>query len=580
MERNNKITVLINSLLVSAFVSVGFLMSAPYARAQVPDAQTGTANPARVEDQIRQPDVMPEPQARVEVKKLHTQTVPEGADKIVFTLSALVVEGVNAYKNGELASVYADKLGQTMTLADLYDIAADLTHKYREDGYVLTQVVVPPQTIEKGIARLLVVEGFVDKIVIDAPGEDESAVDLIRHYASHIKMKGALNIRDLEHWLLMINDLPGVKARSVISPSKDMTGAADLRIIVERDPYEGLVGIDNYGSRYLGPLQLTGSFTANSRFGNNEKITGMIVVAPDQDWAREMNYVSLAYKEPIWNKGTTVEVFGSYTNTEPGFDLNQFDVEGRSRYAAVTIEHPVIRTRAKTLKIRGVFDVREVNTSNNIEAVKHDNIRAIRAGARFEYLDMFFGPAYSVMDLEIAQGINVLGANDEGDANMTRAAGDPQFVKMNASYQRLQRLSQGWNLLMAVRGQLASDALLSSEEFGVGGVNYGRGYDPSEIIGDDGVAGKIEVQWTEPYEIDLVEDYYVFGFYDAGRVWNKDATTSSLKTDTITSTGLGVSAGFTEDTTLDMMLAFPLNRDVQTQRDRDPRFYLGLRHKF
>lgn len=487
---------------------------------------------------------------------------------------------MNVYQDGELAAVYADRLGQTMTLADLYGIAAELTRFYRQDGYVLTQVVVPPQTIENGIARLRVVEGFIDNIVIDAPEEEGRAADLIRDYAAHLKMKGALNINDLEKWLLLINDLPGVSARSVISPSKDKTGGADIRIIVTRDPYDGLLGIDNYGSRYLGPLQLTGSFSANSHFNRNERITGTVVVAPDTDWEREMSYAALAYKQPVGKKGTTIELFGSYANTEPGYNLDVFDVEGRSRSLSLTVEHPVIRSRAKNLKIRGVFDIREVDTQNNVELTRHDNTRALRAGARYEYLDMLFGPAYSVMDIEVAHGLDVLGASEEGDANMSRAAGDPTFVKLNATYQRLQRLAQGWNLLTAVRGQWASDALLSSEEFGVGGINYGRGFDPSEIIGDDGIAGKVELQWTEPAAIDLLDTYYVFGFYDAGRVWNKGATTSSEKRDTVTSAGLGVSADFTKDTTLDMMLAFPLNRDVETQNDRDPRFYMGLRHRF
>lgn len=581
MARNNMKQLNIrHTLLAATVISLSMFAGADTVSAQVPDAQRSVADPSRVEEQMRAPEMMAAPQAKIEIGKLYTQSMPEGADKIVFTISALVVEGVNVYQNGELAGVYADRLGQTMTLADLYGIAAELTRFYRQDGYVLTQVVVPPQTIENGVARLQVVEGFIDNIVIDAPEEEGRAADLIRDYAAHLKMKGALNIEDLEKWLLLINDLPGVSARSVISPSKDKTGGADIRIIVTRDPYDGLLGIDNYGSRYLGPLQLTGSFSANSHFNRNERITGTVVVAPDTDWDREMSYAALAYKQPVGTKGTTVELFGSYADTEPGYNLDTFDVEGRSRALSLTVEHPVVRSRAKNLKIRGVFDIREVDTKNNVELTRHDNIRALRAGARYEYLDMLFGPAYSVMDIEIAHGLDVLGASKEGDANMSRAAGDPTFMKVNATYQRLQRLTQDWNLLTAVRGQWASDALLSSEEFGVGGVNYGRGFDPSEIIGDDGIAGKVELQWTEPAEIDLLDTYYVFGFYDAGRVWNKDATTSSEKRDTVTSAGLGVSADFTKDTTLDMMLAFPLNRDVETQNDRDPRFYMGLRHRF
>ncbi|MEZ5918475.1 MAG: ShlB/FhaC/HecB family hemolysin secretion/activation protein [Alphaproteobacteria bacterium] len=82
---------------------------------------------------------------------------------------------------------------------------------------------------------------------------------------------------------------------------------------------------------------------------------------------------------------------------------------------------------------------------------------------------------------------------------------------------------------MAVRGQWASDALLASGGSGAGGVNYGRACDPSEIVGDEGVAGKVEVQWNEPRKFDMFEDYQLYGFYDIGKVWNQDATTSTNK---------------------------------------------------
>ena len=41
-----------------------------------------------------------------------------------------------------------------------------------------------------------------------------------------------------EHALLLINDLPGVTARGVLSPSRSVVGASDLTIVVERNPFD------------------------------------------------------------------------------------------------------------------------------------------------------------------------------------------------------------------------------------------------------------------------------------------------------------------------------------------------------
>ena len=99
-------------------------------------------------------------------------------------------------------------------------------------------------------------------------------------------------------------------------------------------------------------------------------------------------------------------------------------------------------------------------------------------------------------------------------------------------------------------------------------------------MGDHGIAGKVELQWNDPVEWSAVDTYQLFTFFDAGRVWNKDATTSAQKKDTATSTGLGIRTEFADDINADFAVAFPLNRDVQTQRDDDARFYFSLTKSF
>jgi hemolysin activation/secretion protein len=555
------------------------------AKAQNVSDQTRSADPSRVEDQIEIKPITPRIEAPVEIKELKIDGMPEGAQESTFTLSAIVLEGVSVYTDGELSEFYADKIGQTVSVADLYTMAAEITRFYRNNGYILAQVFVPAQDISGtgGAARLQIVEGYIDRVIVESVDGTESDNELsyIRGYAEHIKEAGgAMNVEDLERWLLLINDLPGVSARSVLSPSETKTGAADLRILVERDSFEGLVGVNNYGSRYLGPVQasLAGSF--NSLLGFNEQITAHVVVAPDDRWRREMSYGSIRYHEPILDNGMTLDVFGSFSKTEPGHTLKPFDVRGYSRFAAVTLKYPVIRARAHNITVRGQFDYRNLDSNSNIPSPVHDDIRALRGGARFEYLDRLFGLAFSTIDLEVSKGLDVMDASDKGDPNLSRAQGEPQFFKLNANYQRLQRLTDEVNLLVGASGQWSDDALLSSEEMGVGGINSGRGYDPSEIIGDEGIAGKVEVQWKEPLEIPMFEEYQFFGFVDAGRVWNRDATTSKLKKDTIVSSGFGIRGDINEDLKADFMVTFPMNRSVEAQGDQDPRLYFNLSKKF
>ena len=129
---------------------------------------------------------------------------------------------MGAYAPEDIDPLYRGRLGTTVSLADIYDIANALTNKYRNEGYILTQVVVPPQTIENGLVRLQVVEGFVDGITI-AGEPRESAVKQFRKYADNLRENNILSAQNLERYLLLINDLPGVTARSVLSPSQTVS---------------------------------------------------------------------------------------------------------------------------------------------------------------------------------------------------------------------------------------------------------------------------------------------------------------------------------------------------------------------
>lgn len=563
----------------SALCLVGTALSTA-ANAQLPaDAEraaTSTAAPGRVQNQIEDTTVIPRVSPSVEVRDLILQEVPAGADKMYFKLDSLEIEGVSVYSGADLRPVYADKLGQNISLAELYAISSALTNKYRNDGYILTQVIVPPQTIEGGRAKLRVVEGYIDSVSVEGT-DDPSAMALVRKYGEKLQSANALNVRELERYLLLISDLPGVEARSVLGPSSNQPGAATLRVIVERDPYDALLAADNFGSRYLGPVQFTGAGSINSYFGNNERISAQVVVAPD---GRELGFIGLGYEQPINDLGTKVALYASHTHTEPGYDLEQFDVNGRSQFFSATVEHPFIRSRAKNLYGYVTFDWRDVDSQNNLEATRQDRIRSARVGARYDFLDTLFGVGVNSMSVELSKGLNILGASENGDVGITRPNANPDAVKITSEIQRLQRVTDQVNLLIAARGQHASNALLASEEFGVGGINYGRGYDPSEIVGDKGVAGKVEIQWNRSVSSQFMDKYQLYSFFDAGRVWNLDASTSDLKKETVTSAGFGVRANFVEQVKAGVGVAWPLNRDVQTQGDQDPRFYLNVSKEF
>lgn len=520
-------------------------------------------------------DTVTSPQ--INVPEVRIDNAPDGAENIMLTLNGINLEGVSAYSVAELQQIWADDLGQTISLNDVYGIAQQITRKYRNDGYIITQAIIPQQTIDDGYVTIKVVEGFIDDVILQ-DADDTIANQRVLNLANNLTQQRPLTASALERWLLIVNDIPGMSARSIISPSETTVGGANLTIIPSIKPFNASMNIDNYGSRYLGPLQASVAGQANNLLGLAETIQLQYVTDPDDD---ERAYGFLRYAMPINNYGTKIGFDYSHSDTVPGFKLDAFDVNGRSDVFGVDLSHPITRSRTQNLTGSLRFDYRSLRSKNIIDTfTTQDRIASIRAGLDYNVFDNFWKPAVNQASLILSQGIKLFNVSENGDANMTRANGDPQYTKIEAELSRLQTLSQDFSILTSIKGQLSNNPLLSSEEMGFGGRGYGRGYDSSEIVGDDGFGASIELRWNPNHQISYIKDYEIFGFYDFGKVWNQETDVDSLETQSLASTGIGVRTDFTDTIKAEFIYAQPLTKDVDVYENTHGRFKFSLGASF
>jgi hemolysin activation/secretion protein len=129
---------------------------------------------------------------------------------------------------------------------------------------------------------------------------------------------------------------------------------------------------------------------------------------------------------------------------------------------------------------------------------------------------------------------NTLAAYQTEDARIQSV--DWSVVHLGANY--LASMDSGW--LWSVRGQLqySNSALISGEQFGLGGASSVRGTGERILSGDSG--GSLTLEMTTP---EVFSRLRLLGFVDGG--WlasNNTAATSSGKsaTDQISSAGLGL----------------------------------------
>lgn len=517
---------------------------------------------------------LPQQPVDIEIQRQGDETTATGGSvEKAFTLQSVQLQGSTVYKSGEMESVYGPYVGQPVSFADLQAIANAMTAKYRADGYILSRVVLPPQKISGGVVTFQAVEGYVSDVQVN--GEISGDGELLNDYAAKIKEQRPLKAETLERYLLLMDDLPGVTARSVLQAAAEGTGASVLAVQVGHNDFEGDIEFDNRGNRFLGPYQITGVAAFNSLFGNYERNTFRVLSTAEFE---EVLFGEYTYEHQLGTEGSRLSGRVAYSEVQPGSSLEPFNIEGETKLFEARYLHPWVRTRNENLNFTSNFRVQDSENDVLGFNIYKDHVRVLSVGIEYDIVDDLGG--VNQFDFDINQGLSMLDATKDG-LGRSRAVGEHNFTSATATLTRIQEITDTWSLYLSSDAQYTADSLLTSEQFSLGGRQFGRAYDGAELLGDKGVSGLIEVRYGDFYDLEgFLKSYQLYAFYDIGSVWLNETLVGEEARESLSSTGIGARVNLAEDISGGVELAIPLTRDVSSEGDDDPRIFFNIVKRF
>ena len=553
--------------LIRVLALLGACAVAPWGVAQ---AQPRIPLPGQVEREFKPPPPLRTvpPRALPTVPALPPR--PPRAPDVKLTVREIGVEGTTVYSLADFSPYLAPLLGREVALDDIYKLAADLTAKYVADGYFLSRVLVPAQEIENESIRLAVIEGYVAQVRFQGTKPEHEA--MLQAYAANIQKVRPITTRALERYLLLMNDLAGVDARSTLVASRAGLGAADLVVDFSFTRASGQIGGDNRGSRALGPWRVLATGELNSLFGRFDKTR----LVASSTLNSEQNYASLYHAEPIGAEGARLALtaWGATARPDPATLGGLASSESRSWSAGLFYTYPVVRSRALNLTTRAGFAAEDGQTLVDGVLVTDDALRVLRAGMTFDAVDRLLGS--NVVDVEVAQGLNAFGARRTETTALPVTTGKSDFTKVALYAGRLQPLDANWSLFTAVSGQYAFNDVPSLEAFAVGGEYFGRGYDPSEIVGDSGASLKVDLQRELGTIGGIGAALSGYGFYDLGAVYRRTTLPGQPQRASLASAGIGLRVRYRASLYGYVEVAKPLTLTPALEGDKDARAYVGL----
>ncbi|WP_158752521.1 ShlB/FhaC/HecB family hemolysin secretion/activation protein [Dyella sp. S184] len=501
---------------------------------------------------------------------------PVTAPQASFVLRRVVFNGVSVFHPAQLDALAADRIGKPVTLDDLDALAKRVTALYRKAGFVFATALVPVQEVKDGVVEISVIEGRLGEMKVEVDPAAPIKEARIRAMLAPLVPGQPLNGKVYERTMLLLSDLPGIKATSSLSAGAE-PGTTDLEVKITRaDPVTASVGIDNYGTKEAGILRAGGSVRWNSPFGIGDNLDARALFAEHDG----TTFGRLSYEAPLGTDGIRIGAGVARVDYTLGGAFEPLDAYGTSLIDDASMTFPVIRQRDQNLFLRLSVDQKLLD--DNLHAVdysSHKQVHGVGLGWAWERRDDFGGGGYFSSNGVLYSGnLHILDpvarAYDQSIYGLHTEGG---FTKLTFQFSRLQAIAPKQTLFLGIGGQLSNGNLDPSEKLSLGGYNAVRAYPQGEVLVDQGFIANLE------YRYSLSDQVTPYAFYDAshGELNRSNDSPDGRPIRSLRGPGLGLNWAQPGNFSLDLTVAWSDTRPaVTSDGNKRPRLYFQLKKFF
>ncbi len=423
----------------------------------------------------------------------------------------VVIKHITYQGNTLIPSIKLDEitkpyLNRSLNFAQLEFITAQISEFYRAQGWVV-KVLLPEQDLIHQTLTIEIIEASLGKVEIEDQSTNLNLAVIKPMIEKNNLVGSALNARKLDRALLLIDDIPGIKAFGLLKPG-DEQKEADLKIKITNDSrLNGNVYLDNMGPRSTGQARIGTNFNINSPFKWGDQVNLSALHTHGSD------YLRLAYSVPVGLEGLRIGLNGAKLKYDLiSSDLSALQASGSFTSTGLEAQYPIVRSKLKNLYFITNFDRKDYRNEAQGQIVSLYEIKNISMSLYGNLFDNVLGGGSNAANLTAVKGsLDLQGSPTEIiDRFTTKSAG--RFNLIRYAINREQNLFGPVTFYAGASGQFAFDNLSSSEKFYLGGPYGVRAYPVNEAGGSSGHLLKLELRSQLPY------NFSSSLFYDEGHV--------------------------------------------------------------
>ena len=484
-------------------------------------------------------------------------------------LQTVQIEGGTLYPLNEIAEIYKPLIGRQATLAELIEATRNITRRYQQDGYLLSYAFLPQQNFNDGVARVVLVEGYVRDIQIQ--GDVGRVKALLDKLAAKIQAERPLTRKTFERYTTLMTRIPGVTIQAQVPPPGTTDGATTLVAQASRKPFTSTLSTTEDNRN--GTQALLG-VSSNSQTAMGEQLTLSGLFPPGDD---HEHYYRLDYNQFINDEGAQLALSASRYRADPGTNVvldNGLQLKPHrenDRYS-IGFTLPLIAASNELLtagsRLYAVNDKTRYNVVGfPLSVEERTDIRALAFESDWRKAD---ARQLRILSGGVYQGVDSMGAKTNNNAI------DLDFFRLRLSGVQSDKFFDNWQGVLSAALYWSDDSLPDSERAVFGGQNFGRGYPDDQASGDKGWGVAYEVNYSFNRDGNWVRILQPYVVLDRSRSWFNELP---VRANNLSSAAIGLRFGDAKYYNIALEAAKAMSDEALDTFNRRPRYSISFSYQ-
>jgi len=484
-------------------------------------------------------------------------------------LKTVQIEGGTIYPLNELAEIYKPLIGRQASLAELIEATRNITRRYQQDGYLLSYAFLPQQNFDDGVARVVLVEGYVRDIQMQ--GDIGRVKSLLDKLSAKIQAERPLTRKTFERYTTLMSRIPGVTIQAQVPPPGTTDGATTLVAQASRKPFTSTLSTTEDNRN--GPQALLGvSSNSQTSMGEQLSLSGLFPPGDDKE-----HYYRLDYSQFLDTEGTQLNVSASRYRADPDTEVlvgggGRLSTHRENDRYSIGFSMPLIASANELLTAGSRLYA--VDDKTRYDGINFPFSTELRTDVRALAFEGDWRKANAsqlrILSAGVYQGFDSLGAHTNYDDI------DLDFFRVRLSGVQSDKFLDNWQGVLSAALYWSDDTLPDSERAVFGGQNFGRGYPDDQASGDKGWGVAYEVNYSFNRDGNWVRILQPYVVVDRSRSWFNQLP---VQANNLSSTAVGLRFGDAKYYNVALEVAKAMSDEALDTFNRKPRYSISFSYQ-